>query len=274
MKGKGKEQHNESVRRPLRQNRHAHRGDLFIWDLVRQAPTPAAGSRLRLAQIERMLSTHRITRFTAEEVRNVLRTQPLTLAEGAAQAASEHVVLLLPQVALLDQQLREVRRRIKQLLKTLEQVDNPDVAILLSIPGVGPGISATLLSEASRPIRERDYHSLRCLAGVAPVTKQSAKRRAVSMRQACSPKLGQALHHWSTRSIVCDERNRRHYDRLRAAGHQHARALRGVSDRLLAMLISMLKQQTSFDPSRRQSSCVPYVSGNGVYGSGQPLTLV
>ncbi len=112
--------------------------DLFIWDLVRQAPTPAAGSKLSWVRIERLLSSHRISKFTAEEVRDVLRTPALNLAKGAAEAASEHVLLLLPQVALLDQQLREVGRRIKQLLKTLEQVGNSDVSIVLSIPGIGP----------------------------------------------------------------------------------------------------------------------------------------
>jgi transposase len=103
----------------------------------------------------------------------ILRAPALSLARGAAEAASdEHVLLLLPQITLLDQQLRDVSRRIKQILKNCANASNPDVAVMLSIPGVGPGITATLLSEASRPLRERDYHSLRCFAGAAPVTKQ------------------------------------------------------------------------------------------------------
>src|SRR4051812_1421001 len=38
--------------------------DLFIWDLLRNAPDPAAGSKLSLARIRRLLSLHRISRFT------------------------------------------------------------------------------------------------------------------------------------------------------------------------------------------------------------------
>ena len=194
--------------------------ELFIWDLLRNAPNPAAGSKLSLARIRKLLSLHRISRFTAEEVQNTLRTPALKLAEGAAEAASEHVLLLLPQVALFDQQLRDVGRRIKQLLKTLEEAGDSDVPIIQSVPGIGPGITAILLSEASRPIRDRDYYSFCRLAGTAPVTVQSAKRRMVSMRQACSGRLRQAMHHWATRSIICDETSRKHYDRLRTAGHQ------------------------------------------------------
>jgi Transposase IS116/IS110/IS902 family len=166
-------------------------------------------------------------------------------------SGASHGQLLLPQVTLLDQQLRDVGRRIKHLLKTIEESGDSDVSIIQSVPGIGPGITAIPLSEASRPIRERDYYFLRCLAGTAPVAVQSAKRRMVSMRRACSARLRQALHHWATRSIICDETSRKQYDYLRTAGHQHARALRGLADRLVRMLIAMLKYQTPFDPQTR-----------------------
>ena len=61
--------------------------------------------------------------------------------------------------------------------------------------------------------------SLRCYVGSAPVTKQSGKRRMVSMRRACSDRVRQALIHWSGRSIMVDSRSRQHQDRLRASGH-------------------------------------------------------
>lgn len=233
--------------------------DLFIWDLLRNAPNPAAGSKLSPGRIRRLLSLHRIKRFTAEEVQNTLRTPALKLAEGAVDAASEHVLLLLPQLALLDQQLRDVGRRIKHLLKTLQESGDSDVSIIQSVPGIGPGIAAILLSEASRPLRERDYHFLRCLAGTAPVTIQSAKRRMVSMRQACSARLRQALHHWATRSIIVDKTSRKQYDQSRIAGHHHARALRGLADRLVRMLIAMLKYQKPFDSQRREKPFIPPV---------------
>ena len=46
------------------------------------------------------LSKHRIHRWTAEEVREVLATTPLPLAAGSADAISEHALLLLPQLRL------------------------------------------------------------------------------------------------------------------------------------------------------------------------------
>jgi transposase len=228
--------------------------DRFIWDLLSKVPTPEKGAKISRARLQTILSTHRISKFTGEEVLLILRETPLVLAEGAAEAATEHVLLLLPQVVLLDQQLREVGSRIKQVLKEItggEGAPLCDAGLILSIPGIGPAIAATLLTEASRPIRDRDYQSLRCYAGTAPVTKQSAKRKAVTMRQACNPRLRQALYYWASTSINCDQRSRRQYDKSRACGQQHARALRGLGDRLLRLLIAILKKGEKYDSNRR-----------------------
>ena len=54
-------------------------------------------------------------------------------------------------------------------------------------------------------------------------------------------------------SAQCDERSREHYAELRRKGQSHGRALRGVADRLLAVLISMLKSGTLYDPDRHKT---------------------
>jgi hypothetical protein len=73
------------------------------------------------------------------------------------------------------------------------------------------------------------------------------------MRYGCNPRLRNVLYHWSRVSMQHDERSRQHYHRLRRSGHSHGRALRGVADRLLAILIAMLKQQTPYDPQRHRT---------------------
>jgi len=234
--------------------------DLFVWDLLAKAPTPDKGAKLTGARIGQILARHRITRFTKEQVLEILRSTALHLAPGAAEAASEHVLLLLPRIIMLDQQVRDVNRRTARLVKDLPgnattDTNVPklrDIDLLLSMPGLGQVIAATMLSEASRPLRERDYEALRCYAGTAPVTKQSAKRKTVSMRRACSSRVRQAVFHWSGLSLMFDSRCRQHYDALRAAGHDHPRALRGVGDRLLSVLIAVLKSGSPFDQTLRR----------------------
>jgi hypothetical protein len=108
-----------------------------------------------------------------------------------------------------------------------------------------------MLAEAARPLAARDYQSLRAQAGAAPVTRQSGKTRVVLMRRACNRRLRAAVFHWARNSIRLDAHSRAHYQRLRIR-HGHARALRGVADRLLDVLITLLKTRTLYDPARRQ----------------------
>jgi hypothetical protein len=70
------------------------------------------------------------------------------------------------------------------------------------------------------------------------------------MRYACNPRLRYAFHHWARIAVQVDPRCRAHYDRLRQQGHGYARALRGVADRLLAVLVAMLKNGTLYDAER------------------------
>ena len=129
--------------------------------------------------------------------------------------------------------------------------EHRDVEILRSLPGVGRMVTATMLTEASGPLADRDYATLRAYTGAAPVTKRSGKRAFfVQMRYACKRRLRQALYHWSRTSIQHDAAARAYYDALRARGHHHARALRSVADRWLRILVAMLTTRTLYDPSR------------------------
>jgi transposase len=134
---------------------------------------------------------------------------------------------------------------------TTEPREHRDVEILRSLPGVGRMVTATMLTEATGPLAQREYATLRAYAGAAPVTKRSGKRTwIVHMRHACKQRLRDALYHWSRVSIQRDPAARAYYDVLRTRGHGHARALRSVADRWLRILVAMLKTRTLYDPSR------------------------
>ena len=100
-----------------------------------------------------------------------------------------------------------------------------------------------------RPLAERNYHALRSYAGVAPITRQSGKKRLVVMRQSGHPRLRNAIYHGACVHAQHDERAKKHYAALRAKGHSPGRAIRGIADRLLAVLITMLRTKTLYDPA-------------------------
>ena len=130
----------------------------------------------------------------------------------------------------------------------------PDAAILLSLPGIGTVVLATLLAEASDALRRRDYHALRCLCGVAPVTRRSGKSLIVVRRLAAHDRLRDAAYHWARVAAQRDPASRAKYRALRARGHGHARILRSVADRLLNVACAMLRNRACFDPHRAETA--------------------
>jgi transposase len=226
----------------------------WFWALLDLMLTRA--KPLTLKAVSAVLKGHQIRRVTAETVHAAVQVPPLRVAPGTMAAAAAHIKVLLPQLHLVhDQRHRTVGHRLDAVLAALAQEDVPgqhrDVTVLRSLPGVGRLVAATVLAEAARPLAQRDYQTLRAQAGAAPITRQSGKKTVVLMRWACNRRLRNALYHWARVSVQVDARCRAHYDRLRQRGHDHARALRGVVDRLLAVLMAMLASRTLYDPERR-----------------------
>ena len=125
------------------------------------------------------------------------------------------------------------------------------MTILRSLPGVGRIVLATLLAEAAPLLAARDYHALRALCGVAPVTRRSGKRCIVVMRKGCHGRLRRAAYHWARVAAQCDPYWTARYQALRRRGHSHGRACRGLADRLLKVAVAMLRDRTCYDPTRR-----------------------
>jgi transposase len=231
--------------------------DWFL-DLWTQVPTPKA-ARLRETTIERFLKAHRIRRWQAPELRRILKQQPLSVAPGVIEAATAHIAAVAARIRLVNQQLKAAHRKLDELCDRLippaeenapgQRCEQRDVVIVRSMPGLGRIILAVLLAEAWQPLGRRDYHALRCLSGVAPVTRRSGKSCVVVRRYACNQRLENALYHWARVAIQHDELSRRRYAALRGRGHSHGRALRTVADRLLSVVCALLRQQTLFDPA-------------------------
>ena len=237
-------------------------------DLWRSLPTPRAGQRVRGVTLTRVLKQHRIRRVDAATLRDRLRAPAIKLTPGTAEAATTHVRLFVERLALLNRQLHHADRQLDRLVHQLAEAastadtdvstddepasptDPPAAAILLSLPGIGTRVLATLLAEGSDAVRRRDYDALRCLCGVAPVTRRSGKSLLVIQRRAAHDRLRDAVFSWSRVAVQRDPVSHGKYQALRARGHGHARALRSVADRLLNVACAMLRDGTCFDAHR------------------------
>ncbi len=230
----------------------------FIQVLWEHMPNPEAARHRRKNSVEKILKAHKIRRFQADKILEQLRAERLPVTTTTARLLQEQIKLLFQQLALVQQQLQEVTHQLETKLKGLSTSTsatdisgtNPakpsDRDILASMPGVGTIVLANLLGEAGQAIRNRDYAALRCLTGIAPVTKRSGKSYRVQRRRAANPWLVDSIYHWARIAAQRDPLCRQRYQALRARGHTHGRALRSVADRLLAVACAMLKTGTLY----------------------------
>lgn len=234
----------------------------WFLDVWQQVPSPAKAARVSEKTIAGILKNHRIRRVDAAEVLRILRQPPLAVAAGTTEAASAHIGTITARLRLINQQIKDAERRLDELCAAIEAAaesapgqicEQRDVAILRSCPGLGRINIATLLAEAWEPLHRRDYHVLRILSGVAPVTRRSGKTCIVVRRHACNERLRTAVYHWGRVAIQHDPVSRQRYAELRRRGHSHGRALRSVADRLLYVLCTLLERQSLFDPDYKSS---------------------
>ena len=226
---------------------------LELWTI---APTPAKARQLRKAKVEQLLKQHRIRRIDAESVIGTLREPAIKVADGVAEAASVHMRSLIARLQVVNRELREAERQLDKICAEIgaaeaasgDGLQRQDVMILKSMPGIGRINLAALLSEGSGPLSRRDYPALRTLCGAAPVTRRSGKSQVVIMRYAAHVRLRNTVYHWARVASQHDPTSKSRYAALRARGHSHGRALRGVADRLLGLACVLLQRQTPFDP--------------------------
>lgn len=236
----------------------------WFWSLLEIAPTPARGKALGLKELEQLVASHRLHRrqTRVQQLREVLQQNALQVAPGVAEAAALQIAALVERLRVIDAQRRRCDHQLKTMLEQVSEESRPklaagrasDVAIFQSFTGVGPTVTAIFLSEAAQAVANRDYQALRLYSGVAPVTratgKRSGHRASISMRRGCSHRLRWGVHVWVQNSVIRDPRSRAHYEELRKRGHGYSRALRGVGDRLLKVLIAALRDGRLYDAQR------------------------
>ena len=216
----------------------------FFFELLQLAPTAEAARLLRPARIAALLKKHDKRKFKAHDLLAVLRAPRLALAPGAQEAIGQTIQTTLPILIVTWEQMTAAHKRLADLV----EAGGRTAEIIDSFPGAAEVVTGTLLAEAPHALATLNLEQLRAVVGSAPVTVRSGKTVTVRMRRACNRRLRDAAFHWAHNAARRDPLAKAHYQQLRAKGHGHARALRGVVDRLLARLIAALASDTLYQP--------------------------
>lgn len=229
----------------------------WFWELAQSAPNPTTAQSLSNEKVKELLRRHRIRRLDVEEIRKVLDGAHLEAAKGVCETASWQGRLLIQQLKLLTFQERKIEAELKAALLDLPKSEgaSSDAEIVMSAPGFASLTTAVLLVEANPAVVKRDLQMLRAVGGAAPVTMSSGKKKrgkgVVVMRRAVNVRLRNALHAAGA-AASRDPRFKPIYVRLRSEGASHGRAVRGVVDRLLKVVIAMLRDGKLYEPAKTQ----------------------
>ena len=214
-------------------------------EVLRAAPTPAAGAALSKTQIAAALRRggrqRRITERTAA-IQAVLRAPQLApppviaAAMGASVSAS---------AAVITEMNAQVIRLEAALAADFEQ--HPDAVVVRSLPGLGTILGARVLGEfGDEPDRYATAKSRKNYAGTSPITRASGTRRAVLPPHVRNQRLADAIYLWAFAALTASPGARACYNARRAAGDTHHQALRALGNRLVGILHGCLAHHTTY----------------------------
>lgn len=196
-------------------------------------PTPQHAAKLGPKRLARFLARHAYCgRRPPEELLDRLRSAVvIDVAEVEMHAKGELVRALAVILQTLVAELLKLTAAVEHAVS--EHAD----AWITSFPRIGRVNAAQILAELGddRGRFNSDAH-LAAEAGVAPVTRESGKRRAVTFRWACNKRLRFALTCWADNSRHASPWAARVYDAARARGCDHPHAVRILARSWLRVL--------------------------------------
>lgn len=217
--------------------------------VLRIAPTARAAGRRRtssLANANAGPGHRRLGRSKAERLQAAASTS-IAVPELEAEVTFEMDVLL-DQFDLLERHIDAAERRVAEL------VDGDLAELLQTIPGVGPSIAATLVSEIGDIGRFTDFDQLLAFAGVHPAERSSGKKGANPetswhMSKAGNSHLRAAAYRMAVVGLRHNPVIAAHYARKRAAGKSPMNALGHCMRKALSLVWGVWRNQTPFDPN-------------------------
>ena len=210
------------------------------------AATPTQAAKLTPAKIRTVLrqaGRQRNIETRADTIAAGLRTDTLRAAERVEAA---HGATTRASVAIITALNTQINALADELADHFEQ--HPDSDIYLSLPGVGVVLGARALGEfGDDPNRYATSKSRKNYAGTSPITRASGTRSVALARFVRNNRLADALDQWAFASITASPGARAFYDRHRAAGDSHHKALRALANRWVGILHGCLDHHTRYD---------------------------
>lgn len=152
-------------------------------------------------------------------------------------------------IKMLKTQLKSIDKGLEKFVKELEK-DTPNVSIIASVPGVGLVTTATLCCELPE-LGKISRGQIAKLVGIAPMAKQSGQSDGKRPVRGGRSSVRRVLY---MATLVGTQKNpviRKFYLKLLQKGKPKKLALVACMRKLLLMLSDMVRNQETWDPSKK-----------------------
>lgn len=220
----------------------------MVWAFLGKWPTFGELKKARAQTVREFFYAHnsRSEDRIQKRLKTIAEAKPLTEDPAAVQSA---------RLATLDlvRRLRAIQESIDQYDEAIAQAfqAHPDAFIFQSLPGAG-AVMAPRLSVAFGDDRSRFASAVepQQYFGIAPITVQSGKSRAVYFRRGCPKFLRQSIHEYAGLSMRFCGWAHDYVEALKARGKTHQQAVRSLGFKWIRILFRMWKDRTAYDETK------------------------
>jgi transposase len=221
-------------------------------DFLDRYPTPSAAGSLGEKRMAAFMARHAYCgRRSAAELLARLRAAPVGLSgELEAEAKGECVRALVAVLRPLVAQVQTLTAAVEHAVEA-----HQDGQVVTSLFRSGRVCAAQILSELGDDrVRFASAEHLAAEAGVAPITRESGKHRAVGFRWACNKRLRSALTCLADTSRKTSPWAAGLYQRARDRGCDHPHACRIVARAWCRVLWSCWQKREAYEPSKHAAA--------------------
>ena len=221
-------------------------------DFLDRYPTPQSAAGLGEKRMAAFMARHAYCgRRSAVELLERLRSAPLGVAgELEAEAKGECVRALVAVLRPLVTQIATLTAAAEHAVEA-----HPDGKVVTSLFRSGRVCAAMLLAELGDDrARFVSADHLAAEGGVAPVTRESGKHRAVSFRWACNMRLRAALTTLADATRHTSPWARSIYQRARDRGCEHAHAIRILARAWCRVIWHCWQKGVAYDPAKHRAA--------------------
>ncbi len=196
--------------------------------VLKKYPTPQKLSNAHLDKLTELLQTSSNGRFGVED------------RDGAY---STLIGLMLDQVQTISEKADELEVKIAELFNGFDST-------VTSIPGIGPILGATIISEIGDISRFRSADKLAAYIGVDPSVNQSGEytARHIHMSKRGSPYLRRAVWMASQVAVQHDPMFRAYYEKKAAEGLKYMTIIGHVTKKMTAVIFAIMRDNKVYEP--------------------------